>query len=74
MVLSVIRRLITLISTQAVLMANSEAALKQAKSATAAARLVKFSSDKKEEQGEQASHSQDMLKKLEEELEIAKKG
>lgn len=66
----VIRRLIILISQQATLIANSEASMRQAQSATAAARNLM--SDKKDDGDskvdEEKSALQDEIKKLKDEL------
>jgi len=70
----VIRRLTTLLSTQAMLSATSEAALKQAESASKAAKHLMSKKDEKEKQNDESvSELEKKINQLQEELEQAKK-
>lgn len=71
----VIRRLVTLISEQAVMLANSEASMKQAQSATATARtlLAQQGDSKKEANNEEVEALKKKCKDLETELTKEKK-
>lgn len=71
----VIRRLVTLISEQAVMLANSEASMKQAQSATATARtlLAQQGDSKKEANNEELEALKKKCKDLETELTKEKK-
>lgn len=64
----VIRRLVTLISAQATLIANSEASMKQAQSATAAARTMMNSKGDEKEDDEEKKALQQQVKLLKDEL------
>lgn len=71
----VIRRLVTLISEQAVMLANSEASIKQAQSATATARtlLAQQGDSKKEANNEELEALKKKCKDLDSELTKEKK-